>query len=314
MTRHQGCCSRRPVGAPIILGLRLGGRGLGYVDTRELNILLFMVVVVLWGFTWAVGVLGWLSSASSASAARETIGEPNRTRSSGAPWMRLPSWFSVTTQLFAVLAIVIYGTLYIGDDNFYEQLGVTPSAVGANYVDILQNSVGVLLVVFLFVALFVGGYVVGIFALSAYFHVRRRRHAESLTDLLVVRVLCWTLLLIGVVYVGDVATIVLQKSDEGVALVRAGEPVIPGRFFGAQLLTLESRRVVVVPVGASPVTGVAGKSLARSCSVSGLTDLGGRVLMYLGQANGQYVLYMPHCDKVIYVPAAQVVLIVNASN
>lgn len=192
----------------------------------------------------------------------------------------------------AILAAAWYSLLTLSYDQFYRRLAVSLSDVGLSYSAILANSVGTGLAFLLLVMLL---------SLPVLVLRMRRQHEEWGQESFrrfARRVIGFALLSCSVVAVIGLPAL----SSAGFDRVRQGKAVLPPR--------LPLANFAILPIHADPVS-IHPKDIetARAIGVEGSDDSEPRArLLYLGQANGELVLYDSVLQHVVFIPSADVVV------
>jgi hypothetical protein len=216
------------------------------------------------------------------------------------------SLLSVLQSILAAGGLVLYVALNLAYARFYDRLGLSPDDVGLGYASTLIRSSGLLLLV-----------VTPLFLTIALFFIRRRPHAKgsSITSRLVVittpkpypkRMDPWLasqiinfvgfLMAAGIFFIlGQVARLPEAVSSR-VEAVKQGREVTPLRVGSLTILDVTATQAHLQWIN----------------KPSGSPDLSMSRLLYLGQANGQFVLYDAGPQQnVIKLPSGSAVLIIN---
>jgi hypothetical protein len=225
-------------------------------------------------------------------------GAPSRTR----VWLALlndfVSWFD--TGKLALAGVAWYGFLWFTYNEFYEPLGITPSAVGLSYATILANSVGAAVAFLLpllalslglfFLALSVRWsgyeYVDGQYRRAAYTVITRNLFAAF-----------------GVLFVVYLVYLLPVSAGNNAQRVMRGEAVAPLHAFPSP--------APVLAIQADPVITIKSVGTRRTGDVSAVESLATTGLLYMGQANSVIVLYDSSRRQAIYLPSSSVVLTVK---
>jgi hypothetical protein len=249
------------------------------------------------------------------------------------------------------LVAVAYAGLRFAYGSFYDQLGVAPEEVGLGQIELLVRSFGLVVVVAILFGVFVALVVVPLLALTgatvgvaATDWMLRELPWWALLPLALVP-LALFLLTHGLVIAGLVcvlAVIVYVGAIGGYARGR-GNDLPTGRALAAVLLSWMSRwgRPVALVSGALSLALVFALTLSLASTTGALVregwaerdwavpwradpatvywigpspaldPVGGRCLMYLGQANSILVLYDVTARRSVRVPASQVLLAVD---
>jgi hypothetical protein len=187
------------------------------------------------------------------------------------------------STLLAGAGVVIYGILSFGYNQFYGALGLVPGDVGLNYPSVLANA---------------GGFVVEMLLLiAAAAIVRAWLRYYMVGDVLRLGRLAFIPLpLIAALLAIVFAVLSAESGIRAAQSVKEGQPVGPIQsFYSLGLTTLAIR---ADSVNVQSTDGPRSSSLLQS--------LQGRVLLYLGQANGNIVLYDADLQRTIFLPQGSV--------
>lgn len=204
-------------------------------------------------------------------------------------------WLSILGRVIPALAIAAaawYALLTFSYDQFYRRLAVNLSDVGLSYSAILANSVGTGMAMLLLVLL-LSSPILGLRLLRRHEQWSQesyRRFARRVLGFALAA--CFVVALIGLP----------MLSSAGFDRVRQGKAVLPPR--------LPLANFALLPIHADPVSLVPkGSDGGPPAGVEGSEDSAQRArLLYLGQANGELVLYDSSEQQVVFVPSSDVVV------
>jgi hypothetical protein len=209
------------------------------------------------------------------------------------------SWFDPSK--LALIGLVWYGFLWLTYNEFYEPLGITPTAVGLNYATILANSVGaavaflipllVLILGLLFLAIIVRWveyeFVDGEYRRSEYTTIARIAFTA-----------------VGIIFIFFLFYLLPVSAGNEAQRVTRGEAVHPLHAFPSP--------APVLTIQAHPVIAIKSVGATRAGEVVAVESLAATGLLYMGQANSVIVLYDSSRRQAIYLPASSVVLTVKS--
>jgi hypothetical protein len=188
-------------------------------------------------------------------------------------------------SIAAVAGVLIYAALWLAYSLFYAPFGLAPRDLGYDYKDLLAESVGLLLML----ALYVGW--VAILLVVIYRLVNARRPLDLTREKPVLAVLAAAILLV-LTYFEFAAHIRGRDAANG-------DPHGPMRVFGLPLLDAHAEPVVVRDKAQAATDVPPARESLTGC------------LLYLGQDAGTTILFAPrgaHKDLVIKVPSSAVSL------
>jgi hypothetical protein len=184
------------------------------------------------------------------------------------------------SALLAVAGVVIYGILNFGYSQFYHALGLEPSDVGLNYARVLAEASGFVVEMLLFIVI------------AAIVRAGLRYYTFADTPRL--RWLAFIPLPVIAALLAIILALLTARSGiRAGEAVKQGHPVYPIR-------TPYSLGVTTLAIRAVPTTV---ESTTKPQDTSWIVRrLYGRSLFYLGQANGNVVLYDIGAQEPIFLP------------
>jgi hypothetical protein len=207
---------------------------------------------------------------------------------------RSKQWMNVLNEFIPTLAIIAaawYALLTLSYDQFYRRLAVSLSDVGLSYSAILANSVGTGLAMGLLVALLS-------FPILGMRKLRRHEEWDQASfRRFARRVIAFVFVLCALVAI----TVLPVLSSNGFDRVTEGKAVLPPRLPLANfaILPIHADPVSVQPKDSEP-TQVMGVESSKDSEPKAR-------LLYLGQANGELVLYDSVAQHVLFIPSSDVI-------
>jgi hypothetical protein len=199
-----------------------------------------------------------------------------------------------------IAGIVVYGLLSVTYDRFYRALGIAPSDVGLTYGTTLANSVGMILLLAVLLLIFITtghlrtasnwGYHRGAKSRTDRGQKRWRRYWAYLIATAEVVALS-----VGLYWGLDLAT---SFGTDAANTVKLGRPVVVPYLGPTTLLAIHADPAVI-------------KSALRPGENPTVDSLDGQPLLFLGQANGNTVLYDSDTQSSIFLPTSSVILRVS---
>jgi hypothetical protein len=204
-------------------------------------------------------------------------------------------WMNALNELIPTLAVIAaawYALLTLSYDQFYRRLSVSLSDVGLSYSAILANSVGTGLAMGLLVVL-----------LSFPILLMRRLRGNEEWDEESFRRFARRVFASVLIFCAILAMTVLPAlSSNGFHRVTEGKAVLPPR--------LPLANFAILPIHADPASVQPKDSeTAQVIGVESSDDSESRArLLYLGQANGELVLYDSVAQHVVFFPSSDVIV------
>jgi hypothetical protein len=195
------------------------------------------------------------------------------------------------SALLAGAGVVIYGILSFGYSRFYHALGLEPSDVGLTYARVLAEASGFVVEMLLFIV---------IAAIA-----RAWLRYYTFPDVLGLRRLAFIPLPVIATLLAIIFALLTARSGiRAGESAREGHPVHPIR-------TPYSLGFTTLAIRAVPATV---ESTSRPQDTSWIVrTLHGRSLFYIGQANGNVVLYDISAQKAIFLPQGSVGVTLNTN-
>jgi hypothetical protein len=182
-------------------------------------------------------------------------------------------WLELVKNVAAIMALMgafWYGLIYISYTAFFGELGITPSDAGYGYTSTLTSTIGAIA--------FYGGLTALTFLPLIFAPLTRQRRL--------------ILALVIVLYLSIIAYVWVTEARSGARRLINGKPLIATTIGPLRLTTLQALPAEV------DVLDKSSNDLA--------SNLAGRSLFYLGQANGSFVVYDSSADEVSFIPSSSV--------
>jgi hypothetical protein len=201
--------------------------------------------------------------------------------------------------LVALVGVLVYGILVLAYSEFYQELGINPADVGVDYGKALGGAAGVTLVgglvAFLLFWIVVGG-VAAIRKLSSLTLAWASRPTLAL-------IVCGLVLLAALGLLHRTADHYADRIKRGQRVEPFRLPIPVGDVFDLELLSVRGEPTTIKAVDAKQ-TGAANSPIQAFATA--------KRLIYIGQAKGVAVIYVPERQQALYIPSsAALVVTVN---
>jgi hypothetical protein len=239
---------------------------------------------------------------------------PTSKRSTASPWLTVAP---VVAPALAIVGIVIYSVVQSAYQAFYSPFGVDPSDLGYSYARTISGAIGLVLYLITLAVPFSASY--SIVTCLLWSRTYDRIQPDSISRSEALRPL-WMefglLLLISFLCIAAFypPLILAPESRRASAQVQQGHAVRSGNLGPFVRLQIHADYARIGPAsGDRSAANIGSPSITPVCHEIDVRDLYGKPFLYLGQANGDIVLYDSECRATILVPQSSIVLQISRS-